>query len=311
MIRKIIWAMFTLAMLIFSYTVLYQNLPREPIEMKATEIISETVTKINYGITPVFDKNLRFNHNNISYFIEASCSNVRKSAMIEAFQIFQEKMEVISFYKVSSKEADILVGCSENFIELEENIFVAGEGGPVEIINSTIFKIIQKGKIILYEDHYCEQPIVEIHELCHVFGFDHSLNPENIMYNTSNCNQKITQDMIEIIKQLYSIKPLPDARISELSAVKKGRYIDFNITVSNDGLTEIDEISLTLVADGKEIDTISLNYIGIGYMKTLSATNIRLPSMNIETIDFIIDYESKVEELNEENNIIQMTISNL
>lgn len=220
-------------------------------------------------------------------------------------------MEVISFYKVSSKEADILVGCSENFIELGEDIFVAGEGGPVEIINTTTFKIIQKGKILLYENHHCERPVVEIHELSHVFGFDHILNPQNIMYNTSNCDQKITQDMIDIIKKLYSIKPLPDARISELSAVKKGRYIDFNITVSNDGLTEIDKISLTLVADGKEIDTISLDYIGIGYIKTLSATNVRLPSMNIETIDFVIDYESKVEELNEENNIIQMTIPNL
>lgn len=303
--------MLTLAILIFSYTLVYQNLPLNPIEMKPIGITSEPITTINHGFTPVFEENLRFNHNNISYFIEPSCSNTRTSAMKEAFQIFQKKMGVISFYEVDYKEADILVGCSEDFIEIGEDIFVAGEGGPTEIINTTIFKIIQKGKVILYEKHNCELPVVELHELCHVFGFDHSLNPKNIMYNTSNCDQKITQDMIDLIKKLYSIKPLPDARITELSAVKKGRYVDFNITVSNDGLTDIDDIDLTLVANEKEIYTVHLNYIGIGYMKTLSATNIRLPSTNIKTIDFIIDYDSQIEELNEENNLIQMTISNL
>ncbi len=300
--------MFILATLIFSYSLICQNLPQAPIEMKPIETTSEPITTINYGPPPVFEENLRFDHNNISYFIEPSCSNIRTSSMKEALQIFQEKMEIISFHEIANKKADILVGCSENFIELGENIFVAGEGGPTKIMNTTNFKIIKEGKILLYEDSRCERPVVEIHELCHVFGFDHTLNPNEIMYNISNCDQKITQDMIDLIKKLYSIKPLPDAKISKLSAVKKGRYLDFNITVLNEGLTEIEDISLTLIAKRDVIETLNLNYIDVGYTRTLSATNIKLPSMNIETIDFVLDYESKVEELNEENNVIQMTI---
>lgn len=303
--------MLTLAILIFSYTLVYQNLPLNPIEMKPIGITSEPIATINHRFTPVFEENLRFNHNNISYFIEPSCSNTRTSAMKEAFQIFQEKMEVISFHEIAYKEADILVGCSENFIGLGENLFAAGEGGPAEIINTTHFKIIQKGKIHLYEDPRCERPVVEIHELCHVFGFDHTPDLKNIMYNTSKCDQKISQDMIDFIKKLYSIKPLPDARISKLSAVKKGRYLDFNITVLNEGLTEMEELSLTLVANNNTIDRINLDYIVIGYIKTLSTTNLRLPSINIKTINFILDHESKIEELNEENNVVQMTLSSL
>ena len=46
-------------------------------------------------------------------------------------------------------------------------------------------------------------------------------------------------------------------------------------------------------------------------MKTLQAVNIKLPSTNVKTIEFILDYESKVEELNEENNAMRMTILNL
>ena len=165
--------MIVLAILIFSYTLIYQNLPIGYIEMKATETIPEPPITIDYGTTPVFTENLRFDHNNISYFIEPSCSNIRASAMKEAFKTFQEKTEIISFYEIANKDADILVGCSENFIELGENLFVAGEGGPVEIINTTYFKIIQKGKIILYEDPRCERPVVEIHELCHVVHANH------------------------------------------------------------------------------------------------------------------------------------------
>ena len=311
MIKQVVSAILILALLIFSYTLIYQNLPQAPIEMKPHEIISEPITTINHGLAQVFEENLRFNHNNISYFIEPSCSNIQTASMKKAFQIFHEKMRIISFYEIDYKNADILVGCSEDFIELGDNFFAAGEGGPSKIIDTTNFKIIQEGEIFLYKNSRCERPVVEIHELCHVFGFDHTSNPDDIMYNISNCDQKITQDMIEFIKELYSIEPLPDAKISKLLAVKKGRYLDFNITVSNEGLTEVEDLSLTLIAKGETIETINLDHIGVGYTKTLSATNIKLPSMNLETIDFILDYESKIKELNEENNVIQMTIPSL
>jgi hypothetical protein len=171
-----------------------------------------------------------------------------------------------------------------------------------------MFKTIEKGKISLYNDPRCDYPIVEIHELGHVFGFDHSLDPSNIMYNVSNCMQTISDDMIELVDALYGIKPLPDASVDELSAVMRGKYLDFNITVLNEGLLGIHDINLTILADGKSIQVMSMGEIGIGYGRTMKATNVKMPSRNIEVLDFIIDETNDVAELNEQNNAIQMVI---
>jgi len=297
---------FIFALLSFGY--IYQNIPSDPqnLFLKDTSIEPEEI--IDYGTTPVFMENLRFNHDDISFFIEPSCTLSRKNSMKQAFQIFQSEMKIISFHEISSSNADIEVGCSEDFIKINKNFFRAGEGGPSKIINTSKFKIIEKGKISLYKDSECKLPVVEIHELGHVFGFDHTNNPKNIMYNISKCDQKISPDMVKIINELYSIEPLPDARISELTAVKKKRYLDFNITVLNEGLESISNMSLTIVSEGKEVSKFYLGDIKIGYGRSLYVTNIRLPTSNVDAIDFYLDRENSVRELNEENNFAQMKV---
>jgi hypothetical protein len=229
---------------------------------------------------------------------------------MEAFKIFHNETKIITFHEISNDSADILVGCSKDFVEVQERHFAAGEGGPSIIINTSGFKTIEQGKISLYKDQRCESPVVEIHELGHVFGFDHSENPKSIMYNISNCGQKITPDMIEIVNKLYSIEPLPDARISELVAYKKGRYLDFNITILNDGLLPIENISLSIFSgeDEDEIEKIDLGRIGIGFGRTLRATNIKLSSRNDKEIKFVVDHENKVKEFRENNNEARMII---
>ena len=91
--------------------------------------------------------------------------------------------------------------------------------------------------------------------------------------------------------------------------MKKGKYLNFNITVLNEGLLGIEDISLTLLSNDRIIDTIELESIGIGYGRTLRATNLKLFSSNINTIDFVLDYNEEVEELDEGNNIVQMSVS--
>jgi len=307
MIKKLILMFFMLIALLVSLVFLYQNLPQEPIEMKASYIVPEVVAIIDYGLTPVFAENLRFNHNNISYFIEDECVEIRRNIMIEAFSIFSEKMNLISFYEMKT-DADIQIGCSNDYIELGERLFVAGEGGPSLIINTSMFKTIEKGKISLYNDPQCDYPVVELHELLHVFGFDHSENPKSIMYNVSNCEQRITPDIIELINKLYSIEPLADAVIRDLTAIKKGRYLDFNISVLNEGLIEIDNISLAIIVNDKEIHVLDLGNIGIGYGRTLRATNIKLPSTNVKKVYFMVDNDNTIREFNEDNNFVEMTI---
>jgi len=308
MIGKIIAVILVLIMIFFSLIFVYQNVPREPVALKMGNVVPETIELIGYGAVPVFSEKLRFNHNIISYFIESECDGVRREAMVEAFVLFANKMKIVSFYEVSA-DADINVGCSDNYISLGENLFAAGEGGPSIIINTSNFKTIEEGKISLYDDPRCDYPVVELHELGHVFGFDHSSDPNNIMYNTSNCNQRISKDMVKLINDLYSIEPLADASLNNIKAVKRGKYMDFNITVLNDGMLEIDDIALTIVVDGENIEVMELGEIGIGYGRTLRAENVKLPSMNVDKIKFVVDKDNVVRELNEENNVVEMVVS--
>ena len=45
------------------------------------------------------------------------------------------------------------------------------------------FKTIEKGKIALFKESKCEYPVVELHEISHVFGFDHIDNKKSSSIN--------------------------------------------------------------------------------------------------------------------------------
>jgi len=99
---------------------------------------------------------------------------------------------------------------------------------------------------------------------------------------------------------------LSDETIKDVKDVTKGKYFDFNITVLNEGLIGIDGINLTIFVDGEEVQVMELGEIGIGYGRTLKATNVKLPSGGVEKIDFVVDNEDAVREFNEGNNFVSM-----
>lgn len=311
MIGKIAIIVLLAALAGFSVFYIYQYLPSPPVDMEIQEVTSISRLSLDYGTAPVFSENLRFNHNNISYSIDQlTCSEKEIKYLEEAFRIFQEKMEVINFTELSpnNEDTDIKVSCPDETIDLGNSLFAAGEGGPSRIVNTSLFKTIQEGIIYIYEPPTCDYPVVELHELGHVFGFDHSENTNNIMYNTSNCQQRISEDMIKLIKQLYSIQPLPELRISEVEAVKKGRYLDFNVTILDEGLIGADNATLTILSGEKEVQKIYLGEVTPEFAKTLKATNVKLPSRDIQEIVFVVDIENNYREYNEENNIIKMRV---
>ena len=296
----------SLLIVLFSIGIVYQNIPSAPIKLSGGEIEKEEFSVVSYGGTPVFLKNLRFNHNDISYSIDSFCSDVRRDAMVEAFGLFEWMTKDVSFYAVDG-EADIDMECSDNFVMLGRGLFAAGEGGPSRIINTSRFKLIEKGRIFLYNDPRCDYPIVELHELGHVFGFAHSEDPSNIMYNVSRCEQRMTADMIELIDALYEIEALADIRISNLSATGRGKYLDFNLTVLNDGLLDADDVELTIVSDGLVAEVFDVGDIDVGFGRTLCVVNLRLSSKNFDSVDFYVDKDDVIREFDERNNVVRMT----
>ena len=311
MIMRMIGFFLAVFLLSLSILILYDNMPHDPVDLVVNSVDrGEHTSYIDYGTTPVFSKNLRFDHTNITYYIEYNCPNKRRRKMIKAFEIFEEKMDIIKFIQIDEpSNADILVGCSDDYISVGEDLFAAGEGGPSEIINTSIFKVIKKGKISLYKETGCDYPVVEIHELSHVFGFDHTPNEKSIMHNVSRCDQRITPDMVTIIQELYSIEPKADLRISNVSSIKKGKYLDFNITVLNEGLKLAKNVNISIISKGEEIEITPLGDIDIGFGRTLKAQNIMLNSRSVDEIEFIVDKNSAIEELNKKNNHVSMKVT--
>jgi len=90
--------------------------------------------------------------------------------------------------------------------------------------------------------------------------------------------------------------------------VKKGRYLDFNISVSNDGLMGVDDLVLTISSGGEDFDEVSFGTLGVGYKKTLQVINMKLPSRSVEVIDFRLDASESIKELDKKNNVLHMSV---
>ncbi|NPE26837.1 matrixin family metalloprotease [Methanococcoides sp. SA1] len=303
---KVISVIVVFFLVVLSFAFVFDNMKRVPVELKVNYLEPKIGEYVEYGAVPVFSENLRFNHDLISYWISEDCDADRRGDMIEAFSLFSGEVGVISFYE-NEIGADIMVGCSDEFIELGENLFAAGEGGPSRIINTSGFKVIEEGKIKLYNGAECTYPIVALHELCHVFGFDHSPDPKNIMYNTSDCSQRMSEDMKELMIELYAIEPLADAKVEDFWAEFDGKYLNFNISVLNEGMVDISDINLTILADEDVVDEIEMGKIEVGYGRILRVENVRV-SRGFEKIEFVLDFANVVRELNEENNVVEVLV---
>lgn len=246
-----------------------------------------------------FYPNMRFPTSEISYNI-LDCPLGKKEDMVRAFEIISNKT-ILNFYSVQNNE-EIKVTCdSKNKIEGE--LFIAGEGGPVNITETSNFSVIKKGQILLIKESECANPNIAIHELLHVLGFDHSENPNNIMYNVSRCNQEISQDIIDTINGLYSTPAYTDLSIKNVSAIMHGKYLDANLTVVNDGLAVSKDSVLEIYADEKLIKEFDVEELGIGYGVRLTLTNIFVFRISVDELKFVINY-SEVELDKGNNNVI-------
>lgn len=223
-----------------------------------------------------FYPNMRFKNKSISYRLESACTQTKWANIEKAFAILSERT-VLSFYR-SADNPEIRVMCSEVFLESKEKgHFIAGEGGPSEIVNTTNFAIILNGRIALYRDEVCDEPKIAIHEILHALGFDHHNNSESILYPTTGCNQEIDREIIEDINRLYSFDSLPDLAIEQLEANKTGRYLNFDINISNIGLADSAGASLEVYAGEERVANFTIGALEVGMRKILSVQNVRLP----------------------------------
>ena len=249
-----------------------------------------------------FYPNLRYPAKEISYRIE-NCPLAKHDEIIRSLQTLKN-LTILNFYSVKNNE-EIQITCDSN-TKLEGDFFVAGEGGPEIITETSNFNVILRGKVLLLRESKCENPIIGVHEILHALGFVHSANPYNIMYNFSKCGQEIGQDVINEINRLYSVESLPDLVIESASAQMSGRYLDVNATVRNNGLKEVENANLIIYEDNSKVKEISLNKLKIGYGSTFAISNIFVPDLRVNEIKLLIEYPDP--ELDKLNNEIVLTL---
>ncbi len=289
---KIITAIFLVCLIaaialigIFVYGLI--NPESQVLRLKNYNSLAETQAAVNAsGELKQFVTNLRFNHNDISYYMSPDCSATKKTRFENALFLISDKTKIINFYLTNEKDADILVGCSKDSYEQEKNVFIAGEGGPTEYLDLKVYPVIKKGKVLLYEESNCDYPVTELHELLHVFGFDHINNSKLLLYPYIKCDQSIPPEAIEALIKLYSVQPAAELYFSNASAVKTGMYLNFKIQINNDGMIKAEEVVLEVYADDEKIEVENLKDIDFGTGQGFYVNNLKLPSANAKNIRF-------------------------
>ncbi len=254
----------------------------------------------------LFYPNLRYASSDISYNIDMTlCTLEKQDDMVRAFGIIQNRT-VLKFYPVNSN-ADITVTCDEKVV-VDENYFVAGEGGPVNITQSGSFNVIRSGKILLLKESNCPNPNIAIHELLHALGFNHSQNENNIMYPVTTCDEAISDDIPALINNLYSVPSYPDLSLQNVSAIIHGKFLDTNITIVNNGLRDAESSELVISAAGAEIKREAITPLDLGTGISFVFRNIQMQNTNIAELDYSLQYDFN--EIDKANNQVKLKIKN-
>jgi hypothetical protein len=291
------------ALLIGSY-VIWMNLPMANKTYAPFSANPSSPAEVSAsGSIMQFYPDMRYRDRNISYRLESTCTETKWKNIEKAFSILSDRT-ALSFYH-SRDNPEIRVMCSEvSPMAEEKGHFIAGEGGPSEIINTTEFSVILNGKISLYRDERCDEPKIAIHEILHALGFDHYNNSESILYPITGCNQEIDGEIIEDINRLYSFDSLPDLVIEYITANKTGRYLNFDINVSNSGLADSSGAQLLVYSGGEKVTNFTLGEMEIGMRRMLYVQNVRLPFSSDE-VTFVVESDDSGE-LNTQNNQVEM-----
>ena len=303
---------------VYAGYIFYSSMSSEPENLSV--VFSPNTVYGNQSLSQVrqFNVNMKFNHNKITYAFH-DCDLSKQEKMLTALEIISNETKVITFEE-SSDRPDIDIFCSEKNKEsgdVGSDFFIAGEGGAKEIIPTGKYNIITSGSVLLYKSPHgslvCKTPTIELHELLHVFGFDHSSDKNSLMYPyLTSCSQTLDRSILNELTRLYSEENLPDLYFENFtSPIRRGRYLDLNFTIKNSGTTDAKNVNFSIVEDGKIIETHDLGDIRFGAGVFMKIDSLRLSSSGSQNLSVIIDLKNTIKEYDKSNNIAEVKLNKL
>jgi hypothetical protein len=158
--------------------------------------------EVRGGIEDLFpdSKSMHWPNMPIKYTI-ANCTDYRLNRIGLALEYISNETEVISFQE--SSDYDIEIICIN---EQKDRGYVAGEA----VLNYYVgTRIYAPSQVYIYHSNHCmnRRPTIEIHEVLHVFGLNHSLESEwgDIMNPyTTGCEAELSLEDSLHLKETYS-----------------------------------------------------------------------------------------------------------
>jgi len=144
-----------------------------------------------------------------SFINETLCGKMEPQRVRRAFVEVENQTGFLKFKDISESEnADIVINCSREVPAGEDPGYTISGRGSYSYVGN---RIIQ-GKIQFYN---CKEysyspgcvnfPDVEIHEILHTFGIQHSNDTKSIMYPIyQNCRYKIDEEIISDLREVYA-----------------------------------------------------------------------------------------------------------
>ena len=180
-------------------------------EQKNILLPNESVYENNSNDNTINFFKLHWEHMPITYSFtkenvrnsNVKCQDYQIERIRKAFQIIENDTgRAVSFKEVESK-GDILVYC--NAAKADSQLLMRQGDGYYEYHGD----VIDYGELNFYIHKNCGiWPDVEIHEILHVFGFNHTDSKKSIMYPTASvCDLgKIDQDIINDLINRYTLQ---------------------------------------------------------------------------------------------------------
>jgi len=292
------------ALMMWGMSALWQSFPTESVAYGAFRAnISAGLPEKSYQFYP----NMRYRNRTITYTMESACTPKKQQDIAKALGMLEAR--TILQFKQGGNTSEITFTCADlRMLPGNQEHFVAGEGGPLDLVNTTRYVVILSGQVSLYRSEQCDTPVLALHETLHALGFDHSKNVQSIMYPVSECQQTLDSFIVQQINTVYREDPLPDLAIEKVTARAQGRMLSFDLNYTNEGLLDVQNVSLVVSADGKVVKVASLMSVPMGKRRAYGASNVLLPQGD-SVLEFAITESNDAPELNLENNLATLTLS--